>query len=220
MAMDKDTTTSARETADRAKGTVEDMTRAGEATTRRAADAARSMGENAAETGREAADASLNAGQKAIGAGADMTRRSAETAGTMMNKASDVAGRTTEQLQRALGLSKEAQGAVASQTRETMDVMVQCGSVLADGWQNAWREWMGLAQDVASRNAEGMNALMRSRTVPDFYATQSRMLKENMQMVLSRSVKISEMSANTANTAMGKLNARLEGAAQQTERRF
>lgn len=220
MAMDKDTTTSARETADWAKGTVEDMTRAGEATTRRAADAARSMGENAAETGREAADASLNAGQKAMGAGADMTRRSAETAGTMMNKASDVAGRTTEQLQRTLGLSKEAQGAVASQTRETMDVMVQCGSVLADGWQNAWREWMGLAQDVASRNAEGMNALMRSRTVPDFYAAQSRMLKDNMQMVLSRSVKISEMSANTANTAMGKLNARLEGAAQQTERRF
>ncbi|PWC62351.1 hypothetical protein TSH7_14670, partial [Azospirillum sp. TSH7] len=206
--------------ADRAKGTVEDMTRAGEAPPRRAADAARSMGENAAETGREAADASLNAGQKAMGAGADMTRRSAETAGTMMNKASDVAGRTTEQLQRALGLSKEAQGAVASQTRETMDVMVQCGSVLADGWQNAWREWMGLAQDVASRNAEGMNALMRSRTVPDFYAAQSRMLKDNMQMVLSRSVKISEMSASTANTAMGKLNARLEGAAQQTERRF
>lgn len=220
MAMDKDTTTSARETADRAKGTVEDMTRAGEATTRRAADAARSMGENAAETGRQAADASLNAGQKAIGAGADMTRRGAETAGTMMNKATDVAGRTTEQLQRALGLSKEAQGEVASQTRETMDVMVQCGSVLADGWQNAWREWMGLAQDVASRNAEGMNALMRSRTVPDFYAAQSRMLKDNMQMVLSRSVKISEMSASTANTAIGKLNARLEGAAQQTERRF
>ncbi len=220
MAMDKDTTTNARETADRAKGTVEDMTRAGEATTRRAADAARSMGENAAETGRQAADAGANAGQKAMGVGADMTRRSAETARTVMDRASSAAGRTTEQLQRALGLSKEAQGEVASQTRETMDVMVQCGSVLADGWQNAWREWMGLAQDVASRNAEGMNALMRSRTVPDFYAAQSRMLKDNMQMVLSRSVKISEMSASTANTAMGKLNDRLEGAAQQAERRF
>ena len=161
-----------------------------------------------------------NAGHKAMEAGADMTRRGAETAGTIMNKATDVAGRTTEQLQRVLGLSKEAQGEVASQTRETMDVIVQCGSVLADGWQNAWREWMGLAQEVASRNAEGVNALMRSRTVPDFYAAQSRMLKDNMQMVLSRSVKISEMSASTANTAMGKLNARLEGAAQQTERRF
>lgn len=202
MAMDKDTTTGVRETANLAKGTVEEMTRAGEATTRRAADAARSIGETAANSGAHAADAGLDAGRKAMGS------------------VTDAAGRTTEQLQRVLGLSKEAQGEVASQTRETMDVMVQCGSVLADGLQNAWREWVGLAQEVASRNAEGMNALMRSRSVPDFYAAQSRMLKDNMQLVLSRSVKISELSASTANTAIGKLNARLEGAAQQTERRF
>lgn len=206
MAMDKDTTTGVRETADLAKGTVEEMTRTGEATTRRAADAVRSIGETAANTGAHAAahaaEAGLDAGRKAMGS------------------ITDTAGRTTEQLQRVLGLSKEAQGEVASQTRETMDVMVQCGSVLADGLQNAWREWVGLAQDVTARNAEGMNALMRSRSVPDFYAAQSRMLKDNMQLVLSRSVKISELSASTANTAIGKLNARLEGAAQQTERRF
>ncbi|WP_395459661.1 phasin family protein [Azospirillum melinis] len=220
MAMDKDTTTGVRGTADLAKGTLDDLTRAGETTTRRAADAARSIGGSAAETGVHAADAGLGAGQKAMDAGADMTRRGAEAAKSAMGSATDVADRTTEQFQRVLGLSKEAQGEVASQTRETMDVMVQCSSVLVDGLQNAWREWMGLAQEVASRNAEGVNALMRSRSVPDFYAAQSRMLKDNMQLVLSRSVKISELSANTANTAIGKLNARLEGAAQQAERRF
>jgi len=220
MAMDKDTTTDVRETANLAKGTLDDLTRAGEASTRRAADAARSIGGAAAETGVNAADVGLDAGQKALYAGADMTRRGAEAAKSTMGSATDVAGRTTEQFQRVLGLSKEAQGEVASQTRETMDVMVQCSSVLADGLQNAWREWLGLAQEVASRNAEGVNALMRSRSVPDFYAAQGRILKDNMQLVLSRSVKISELSANTANTAIGKLNARLEGAAQQAERRF
>ncbi|CAO3353115.1 phasin family protein [Azospirillum palustre] len=220
MAIDKDTTTGVRETADLAKGTLDDLTRTGETTTRRAADAARLIGEAVTETGVHAADAGLDAGQKAMDAGADMTRRGAEAAKSAMGSTTDVAGRTTEQFQRVLGLSKEAQGEVASQTRETMDVMAQCSSVLAGGLQNAWREWMGLAQEVASRNAEGMNALMRSRSVPDFYAAQSRMLKDNMQLVLSRSVKISELSASTANTAIGKLNARLEGAAQQAERRF
>ncbi|ALG71478.1 hypothetical protein VY88_00970 [Azospirillum thiophilum] len=219
MATDKDHTTT-RETADRTKGSVEDMTRAGEATTRRAADAARSIGEDTAETGRRAADAGAETGRKILGASAEMARRGADTTQSVMGTASEVAGRTSEKLQRALGLSKEAQGEVASQTRETMDVMVQCGSVLADGWQNAWREWMGLAQDVATRNAEGMNALLRSRSVPDFYAVQSRMLKDNMQLVLDRSIKISEMSARSANDAATKLNARIEGAAQQTERRF
>lgn len=220
MAMDKDTTTGLRETANLAKGAADDMTRAGETTTRRAADAVRSIGGTAAETGVHAADAGLDAGQKAMDAGADMTRRGAESAKSALGSATDVAGRTTEQFQRVLGLSKEAQGEVASQTRETMDIMVQCSGVLADGLQNALREWMGLAQEVASRNAEGVNALMRSRSVPDFYAAQSRMLKDNMQLVLSRSVKISELSASTANTAIGKLNARLDGVAQQAERRF
>lgn len=220
MAIDNDITASAREAADRAKGTVEEMTRGGEAATRRAADAARSMGETAAETGFRSAEVGQEAGQKALGEGADIARHGTEAAGTVLGTATDVAGRTTEQFQRALGLSKEAQGEVASQTRETVDVMVQCGSVLADSWQNAWREWMGLAQEVASRNAEGVNALMRSRTVPDFYAAQSRMLKDSMQLVLSRSVKISELSASAANTAIGKLNTRMDSAAQQTERRF
>lgn len=50
MAMDKDTTTGVRGTADLAKGTLDDLTRAGETTTRRAADAARSIGGSAAET--------------------------------------------------------------------------------------------------------------------------------------------------------------------------
>ncbi|WP_372396518.1 phasin family protein [Azospirillum sp. HJ39] len=219
MATDKDHNTT-RDTADRAKGSVEDMTRAGEATTRRAADAARSIGEQAGEAGRHANEAGVETGRKILGASAEMARRGASTTQSVMGTASEVAGRTSEKLQRALGLSKEAQGEVASQTRETMDVMVQCGSVLADGWQNAWREWMGLAQDVATRNAEGMNALLRSRSVPDFYAVQSRMLKDNMQLVLDRSIKISEMSARSANDAATKLNARIEGAAQQTERRF
>ncbi|WP_042701074.1 phasin family protein [Azospirillum sp. B506] len=220
MVMDKDTTTGVRETADRAKATVEEITRAGEAATRRAADAARSIGGTAAEAGAQAADSGLDAGRKALDAGAGLTRDGSEAAGSVMGSATEATARTTEQMQRLLGLSKEAQGQVASQTRETMDVMVQCGSVLADGMKTAWREWIGLAQDMASRNAEGVNALMRSRSVPDFYAAQSRMLKENMQLVLSRSVKISELSSSTANTAIGKLNARLEGTAQQTERRF
>ncbi|WP_042442775.1 phasin family protein [Azospirillum sp. B510] len=202
MATDKDTTTSVREAAALTKGTVEDMTRAGEATTRRAADAVRSIGQNSAETGRRVADAGLDASRKAA------------------ESVNDAAGRTAEQVQHALGLSKEAQGQVASQTRETMDVMVQCGNVLADGFQAAWREWTGLAQEIATRHAEGVNALMRSRSVPDFYAAQSRMLTETMELFLSRGAKISELSANTANTAIGKLNARLEGAAQQAERRF
>ncbi|PWC32449.1 phasin family protein [Azospirillum sp. TSO35-2] len=200
MATDKDMPSIVREGVARTQGAVDQMARDGEATTYRAADAARSIGNEAADAGRRAADQ-----------GADTARSVADTM-------TEAAGRQSGQLQRALGLSRDAQGEVASKARETMDVMVQCGSVLAGGWQSAVREWLGLAQDVATRNAEGVGALMRSRTVPDFYAAQSSMLKDSVQMVLNRSVKISEMSARTASDAVSKLNAGVDAAAQQADR--
>lgn len=149
---------------------------------------------------------------------AEATQRGADTASDMMGKATQVAGQTTDQLNRMMGLSAEAQGEVAQQARENMDVMTQCGSVLMDGMQSIMREWMGFAQEAMARNAEGVNAMMRSRSVQDLYAAQSSMVKDEMELLLNRSVKISELSAKTANDAVRRLNARAEGAARHARR--
>lgn len=235
MATDKDTQTATREAAARTQSVLEEVKRSNEAATRRAADAARSIaedstgvaaqatakiGQRAVEASRRVVEESAEASRKATEAGAELTRKSADAARDLMGTATSVTSRGTEQVQRALGLSKEAQGEVLSQARQNMDVMVQCGSVLTDGFQTIWREWVGLAQEVAARNASGVNALMRSRSLPDFYATQSSMLKDNVELVLSRSVKLSELSARTANDAVRKLADRAEDAAQETRRRF
>ncbi|MBP2227484.1 hypothetical protein J2847_000764 [Azospirillum agricola] len=218
MATDKDTQTALREATARTRGAVDEAVRAGESATRRAADAARSMAEDSAEAGRRAVDEGAETGRRAFDAGADLTRRGAETARDLAGTAQEVANRTTSQFQRTFGLSSEAQGEVMHQARENMDVMVKCGSVLADGFQSIWKEWMGLAQEVATRNASAVNSLMRSRSVPDFYATQSSVLKENVQLVLDRSVKVSELSARTAHDAISKLANRAEDAARETGR--
>lgn len=220
MAIDKDTQTATRDAATRTKSAVDEAARVGESTTRRAADAARSIAEDTTRTGERVVEQTAQTGRKVFEAGAETAHRGAEAAGQMFGSAQDAAKRTTNQLQRALGLSSEAQGEVISQTRENMDVMVKCGSVLADGFQSIVKEWMGLTQEVASRNANAMNALMRSRSLPDFYATQSNLLKDNVQLVLDRSVTISEMSARTAGDAMRKLTDRAEDAAQETRRSF
>lgn len=211
MAADKDAQTATRDAANKARSIAEDTARAGEATTRRAADAARSMTEEGADTARRMADAGAQAG-------ADMTQRGAETARNLMGQATQVAGQTTEQLNRMMGFSAETQGEVAQQAQQNMDVMVQCGSVLMDGMQNIWREWMAFAQEAMARNADGLNAMMRSRSVQDFYAAQSEMVKDEVELLLNRSVKVSELSARTANDAVRRLNARTEGAARHSRR--
>ncbi|WP_448205079.1 phasin family protein [Azospirillum sp. sgz302134] len=207
MASEKDAQTATRDTAARGRAAVEEAARAGESATRRAADAARSIAEEGAETSRHMAEAGAGAAQR----GADVAR-------DMMSKASQVGGQTTEQINRMMGLSAEAQGEVAQQARENMDVMVQCGSVLMEGMQTIMREWMNFAQEAVARNVDGINAMMRSRSVQDFYAAQSNMVKDEMEMLLNRSVKVSELSAQTANDAVRRLNARAEGAARQSRR--
>ena len=197
MATDKDAQTVTRDTAARTRSAAEETARAGETATRRTADAARSIAEEGTEAGRRIADAG------------------ASTARDAMGKAGQMAGRNVEQLNRLMGLSAETQGEVAQQARENMDVMVQCGSVLMDGMQSIMREWMGLAQEAMARNVDGINTMMRSRSVQDLYAAQSRMVKDEVALLLNRSVRISELSAKTANDAARRLNGRVEGAARQ-----
>ena len=149
---------------------------------------------------------------------AEVTHRGAGTASDMMGKATQIAGQTSEQINRMMGLSAEAQGEVAQQARENMDVMSQCGSVLMDGMQSIMREWLGFAQEAMARNVEGINAMMRSRSAQDFYAAQSSMVKDEVELLLNRSVKISELSAKTANDAVQRLNERAEGAGRRSRR--
>lgn len=196
MATDKDTQTAVR-----------DAARAGETTTRRAADAARTITDQGAEAGRRLADT-----------GAEATQRGAETLRNLTGTAAQAAEQTTERFNRMLGFSPEAQGEVAQQARENMDVMVQCGSVLMDGMQSVWKEWLGLAQEAMARNMDGVNAMMRSRSVQDFYTAQSEMLKDGMELLLNRSATVSQISAKAANDAVRRLNARAEEGARQSRR--
>lgn len=158
---------------------------------------------------------------------ADATRKiTDETAGTIRDTSLELAGAASstaeqgsDQLKRMFGLSADTQEEVTHQTRQNLDVLVQCGSVLMDGFQQAWREWLGLAQEVAQRHGDGVSAMMRSRSVQDFYGAQSALVKDEVEMLLNRSVKLSELSAKVANDAVRRMNERTQGAARQTRLR-
>jgi hypothetical protein len=182
-----------------------------------------------------ATDKDLNAAAKSAERTAETTAtRAAEATRQITDKTADTvrdtsreltgaAARTAEQsrdqLNRMLGLSGDAQEEVTHQAQQNLDVLVQCGGVLMDGFQQMWREWMGLAQEVAQRHTEGVGAMMRSRSVQDFYGAQSALVKDEVEMLLNRSVKLSELSAKVANDAVRRMNERNQGAARQTRLR-
>lgn len=230
MAIEKDTPTAFRETAQRGKtAAAEDALKVGEATTRRAADAVRTMTEDGVALGRAAAGAGgemakrgMDTLRQTIGASAgNFAGAATETSGAPAGSysAAQATGEGVGQFQRLFAMSGDAQGEAAQQARSNMDAMLQCGTVMLDGWQAICREWMGLAQDATARNLEGLNALARSRSVPALYAAQSRLMKDGMELLLSRSVRLSQLSAQTADSAARHLTARSEATAGQTDGR-
>ena len=56
---------------------------------------------------------------------------------------------------------------------------MQAGGVLASGFQSILREWADYAQSAVQRNVDGVNSLMRARTVQDLASAQSDLLDRN-----------------------------------------
>ncbi|HYD67459.1 phasin family protein [Azospirillum sp.] len=178
--------------------------------------AARSAERATEATVRRAADATRQITNQITDQTADTIR---DTNRELTGAAARTAEQGSDQLKRMFGLSTDAQEEVTHQAQQNLDAMVQCGSVLMDGFQQAWREWLGLAQEVAQRHGEGVGAMMRSRSVQDFYGAQSALVKDEVEMLLTRSVKLSELSAKIGNDAVRRMNERNQGAAKQTRLR-
>lgn len=222
MANERDAQATIKEATGRGKTAADEAANAAATSTRRAADAAKDIAGEAADRGVENTQRTLEAGADATrritDAGADMSRRTADTAREAATNLTDsamrAAGMTSEQLQRLFGFGANGQGEVAQQAQHNVQAMVQCGSVLMDGMQNVWREYLSFTQEAMQRQMNGMSTIMRTRSVPDFYAAQSDLVKDELELWLNRSVRISELSAQTANDAARRLTERAEEAKQ------
>ncbi|HYD31276.1 MAG TPA: phasin family protein [Azospirillaceae bacterium] len=213
MANEKDNPTATRDAGGHKEGTEDKAREAGrdtQAATRRAAEAAREISEDTGRTGRGATEQTADMGRRTARAGSEMSERAGETLRDTAQTATGTAQRMSEQAAdqfgRMFGLSARTSEEVAQQTSQNLDVMLQCSSILADGFQNIWREWMNYTQEAMQKNVNGLNNMMRSRSVHDFMAAQSDLMRDEMETLLQSSVKISEMSARVANDAATRIN--------------
>ncbi len=123
------------------------------------------------------------------------------TAQSTLDTAKETAHRATEQFTEVLGLSGASAEELARQSSRTIDTMAQCGTVLAQGAQDISSEWIKLAGNRLQRNLQGLQELAHCRTVPEVVSIQSRLLRENMEQMLSNSRRIAEISLQVASEA-------------------
>src|SRR5215213_5966279 len=107
----------------------------------------------------------------------------------------------SDQFTRALGFSGEDGERLARQSGQNVEAITKFGTVLTQAYQDTSREWYGLAQKQLQRNLEGLSQLAHCRSVQDFAATQSGLIRESLRYMVEDADSIVEISLRAVDEA-------------------
>ena len=173
---------------------------------------ARDAAGEVARTVRDAAEASQQASRRSGEAVRQTAERANENASRIASDAADasqqVAKRSAKQFDQMVSRQFEASQEATRHVQQNLDVLMRVGGVLTDGFQSILREWADYAQTAARRNVDGVNSLLRARTLQDLASVQSDLLALQLQLLLDSSVRISEVTAGLARDAAQGINDR------------
>jgi phasin family protein len=161
--------------------------------------------DEAARTARTVTDEAARVGEQTARAGADLARRSTETARDTfqagLNTATESFQRMSDQFTKVLGYSGPQAEELARRSSENLQAVTQASTVLARGFQEVSHEWFGFAQERVQKNMDGLSRLAGVRSVQDFVAVQSDLVRDNLQQVIDTNKRVAEVSVRIADEA-------------------
>src|SRR4029453_6123829 len=118
---------------------------------------------------------------------ADIARRSTETARDTvqagLNTASETFQRLSDQFTQVLGFNGPQAEELARRSSQNLQAVSQASPVLGAGAQEVSREVIQLVQDRLEKNVEAVNRLAGCRSVQDFVAVQSDLVRDGLSQV-------------------------------------
>jgi hypothetical protein len=124
-----------------------------------------------------------------------------------MTSASESARRFTDQVTQAYGFSGEKREELTHQTSQNLEMISEAGALLTRGFQDVSRAWFKLMQERLQKNLDGFNALARCRSVPDFLAVQSGLIRDNLEQTIESTRRLAEVSNEVASEAKQTMTA-------------
>src|ERR1700712_6041522 len=165
------------------------------------ADATKDNINKTTEQGKQFVDAARDGVNKMV----DLREQATENTKQVMQKgvetASQQAREAADRFTKTLGFSGEDSERLALQSKQNMEAVTRCGTVLTQAFQDASRSWFGLAQKQFQRNLEGLNKLTHAKSVQEFTAIQSDLVRESLQHMVQDSKEITETSTRAVEEA-------------------
>jgi len=137
---------------------------------------------------------------------ASSNARTAAQAG--MGAAADGIRRASDQFTRFSGFDGEEGRRLAERSTLNMDAVRACNAVASHAFQEFWRDWFSLAQRQMQRNVSAFGKLAQARSVQDYLAIQSDLIRDSMQHITEDSgamVRLSTKAVEDATESIGKV---------------
>ena len=161
--------------------------------------------DEAARTARTVTEETARVGEQTARAGADIARRGAETARdtfqTGLNTANETFQRMSDQFTKVLGFNGPQSEELTRRSSQNLQAVSQASTVLMKNAQEVSHEVIQLVQDRVQKNVEAVNRLAGTRSVQDFVAVQSDLVRDGLQQVIDTNKRIAELSVRAADEA-------------------
>ena len=147
-----------------------------------------------------------------------MARTMQEAVQTGLSTASELARLSTDQAMQLFNTRKGDTRSLGDETSRNLQALAQSGTVLARGVQDVSREWFELSQKRLLKNLDGLSSLAQCRSVPDFMAVQTSLIRDNLEQTLDNSRRMAELTRQLADEASRIVTAPSEKSLQRVSR--
>src|SRR5919112_1968002 len=104
----------------------------------------------------------------------------------------------------------EAEERRAAAKREREQAVAETNADLARGLQDASGECFEMIQERVQTNLDGVNALVRCRTLPELLQAQGSLFRSNLELTLTNSRRVAEISTRFVENATRTISAQAE----------